>query len=88
MYVGLYTAAAQTFLILYSIQCFNTCVYNISNRGQDLTQSTVGIAYLDTMCGSASVGIVQDGPRSTTSSASTFAHELGHLFNLEHDTSK
>ena len=90
MYVGLYTAAARTFLISYSIQCINTSVYNyyFSNRGLDLTQNTVGIAFLNTMCGSASVGVVQDGPRSTTSSASTFAHELGHVFNLDHDTSK
>lgn len=57
-------------------------------RGQDLSGSTVGIAFLNTMCGTASVGVVQEAGRSTTSSASTFAHELGHNFNLQHDTSK
>ena len=64
------------------------CAYLITNRGQDLTQNTVGIAFLNTMCGSASVGVVQDGRRSTSSTGSTFAHEVGHLFNLDHDTSK
>ena len=39
------------------------------------------------MCGSASVGVVQEAGRSTSSSASTFAHELGHVLNLQHDTS-
>ena len=89
MYV--HRSVHQTFVISYSIQYINTTVYNnyyFSNRGLDLTQNTVGIAFLNTMCGSASVGVVQDGPRSTSSSASTFAHELGHVFNLEHDTSK
>lgn len=57
------------------------------NRGQDLSGNTVGIAYLNTMCGSASVGLVQDGSRSTSSTGSTFAHELGHIFSMEHDTS-
>ena len=61
------------------------CLYN---RGQDLSASTVGIAYVNTMCGgSASVGVVQEAGRSTRSSGSTFAHEVGHLFNLQHDTS-
>ena len=59
-----------------------------TNRGQDLSGNTVGIAYLNTMCGSASVGVVQEGSRSTASSGSTFAHEVGHLFNLQHDTSE
>jgi hypothetical protein len=53
---------------------------------ENLSGSTVGIAYLNTMCGGASVGVVQEGGRSTSSSASTFAHELGHVFNLQHDT--
>lgn len=46
----------------------------------------MGIAFLDTMCGSASVGVVQDRHLSTASTASTFAHEMGHILSMEHDT--
>lgn len=48
----------------------------------------MGIAYVDTMCGSASVGVVQDRHLSTASTASTFAHEMGHILSMEHDTGK
>lgn len=46
----------------------------------------MGIAFLDTMCGSASVGVVQDRHLSTAGTASTFAHEMGHILSMEHDT--
>jgi hypothetical protein len=39
------------------------------------------------MCGSASVGTVQDKHSSVTSTGSTLAHEVGHLLNLDHDSS-
>ena len=58
-----------------------------SSRGYDLQGNTVGIAYLSTMCGSASVGVVQDRHSSASSTGSTFAHEVGHLLSMEHDTS-
>ena len=61
---------------------------DFSHRGNDFSGSTIGIAYLNTMCGSASVGIVQDGHGSATATGSTFAHELGHLFNMGHDGSR
>ena len=48
----------------------------------------MGIAYLDAMCSSFGVGVLQDGRRSLSSSGSTFAHELGHIFSLDHDTCK
>ena len=70
------------------VLCMYTHTFTLNHSGRDLSQNTVGIAYLNTMCGSASVGVVQDGSRSTRSTGSTFAHELGHLFNLQHDTSK
>ena len=54
--------------------------------GIDLTGSTVGIAFIGTMCSStSSVGVTQDGGRSLSSVASTAAHELGHIFNMGHD---
>ena len=46
----------------------------------------MGIAYLNTMCGSASVGVVQDRHGLSSTTGSTLAHEIGHLLNMEHDT--
>ena len=40
------------------------------------------------MCDSASVGVIQDKHGSSISTGSTFAHEMGHLFNMDHDGSK
>ena len=38
------------------------------------------------MCSdTSSVGLTQDGGRSLTSTVSTAAHELGHIFNMGHD---
>ena len=57
-------------------------------RGIDLNGGTVGIAYIGTMCSSTiSVGLTQDGGRSTDSVGSTASHELGHIFSMEHDSS-
>ena len=56
------------------------------NSGIDLDGSTVGIAFIGTMCSTTgSVGVTQDGGRSLSSTASTAAHELGHVFNMNHD---
>ena len=64
------------------------CDYYLVNRGNDFTGSTIGIAYLNTMCGGASVGIVQDRHRAALATGSTFAHEIGHLFGMDHDNSE
>jgi predicted Zn-dependent protease len=46
----------------------------------------VGIAFVGTMCSTtSSVGVTQDGGRSLSSVATTAAHELGHVFNMNHD---
>ena len=55
-------------------------------RGNDFDNNTVGQAYLDTMCSANSVGVVQDIHSSVQSTGSTFAHEVGHILSLEHDT--
>ena len=57
------------------------------NRGIDIDSSTVGIAFIGTMCNRPSAtGVTQDGGRSLTSVVTTAAHELGHIFNMAHDT--
>ena len=54
--------------------------------GVNLDGNTVGIAFIRTMCSdTASVGLSQDGARSLESIGSTAAHELGHIFNMNHD---
>ena len=66
---------------------FNICIQSlIYCRGNDFSGNTVGIAYLNTMCGSASVGVVQDKHSSATGTGSTFAHEMGHILSMSHDT--
>ncbi len=67
-------------MLQYSKPLFSLC------RGIDLQGSTVGIAFVGTMCSeSGSVGLTQDGGDNTAFTASTAAHELGHIFNMEHD---
>ena len=52
----------------------------------DLTGSTIGIAFVGTMCSAtASVGLTQDTGRSESSVGATATHELGHIMNMEHD---
>ena len=53
--------------------------------GRDLFGSTIGIAYIGGICNETGVGIVQDDSNSLDDVAVTMAHELGHLFSMEHD---
>ena len=58
--------------------------------GRDFTGSTVGFAYLDTLCSSASVGTSQlwqnqFGQGNLPVTAIIVAHELGHNFGSGHD---
>ena len=56
------------------------------HSGIDLSGTTVGFAFVGTMCSeTSSVGLTQDGGRSLSSTASIAAHELGHIFNMNHD---
>ena len=57
------------------------------HRGIDLEGNTVGIAFTRAMCSdSNSVGVTQDGGASLDQVSSTAAHELGHIFNMDHDS--
>ena len=54
--------------------------------GVEIDGDTVGIAFIGEMCSDThSVGVTQDGGGSLSSVASTAAHELGHIFNMNHD---
>ena len=58
------------------------------HRGIDLEEGTLGIAFFRTMCSdSVSLGVTQDGGKSLDKVGSTAAHELGHILNMEHDSS-
>ena len=68
------------------IQCYIIIIPSFMYSGIDLTGSTVGIAFVGTMCSpTSSVGVTQDGGRSLSSTTSVAAHELGHVFNMNHD---
>lgn len=55
-------------------------------RGIDINGNTVGLAFIGTMCNRlAAIGFTQDGGRSLADTISTAAHELGHIFNMNHD---
>jgi len=60
----------------------------MSHSGIDLDGNTVGRAFTRTMCSdSNSIGITEDGGGSVEFVGSTAAHELGHIFNMDHDSS-
>ena len=68
------------------INCIFMYLFFTINRGIDLAGSTIGIAYVGTMCSqSSSVGVTQDWSHSVDAVGSTAAHELGHNFNMDHD---
>ena len=56
------------------------------SRGIDLDDPTVGLAFVGQMCNrESSTGLTQDGGGSLVSVVTVAAHELGHIFNMEHD---
>jgi len=57
--------------------------------GQDYEKAdgTVGLAYVKTMCSSSATGVVEDSPTGNTFTVATAAHELGHNWGCNHDSS-
>ena len=57
------------------------------HRGIELDGTTVGIAYVGTMCNVRySLGLTQDGGDLLEKVITVATHEMGHNFNMEHDT--
>ena len=55
-------------------------------RGLDLDGSTIGVAYVGTMCFlPLSLGLTQDGGATLGRVVTVAVHEVGHNFNMEHD---
>ena len=49
----------------------------------------MGLAFVRAMCSDThALGLTQDGGRSLDGVGVTAAHELGHNFNMNHDTSE
>ncbi len=53
--------------------------------GRDLDGSTVGIAYMGSVCDGDTADSLSEGNHSSLMSALIAAHELGHNFNAPHD---
>ncbi len=52
--------------------------------GLDFSGTTIGLAFLDTICTDRSHAIVQTG-LTDAADAVTIAHEIGHLLSMQHD---
>ncbi|XP_033947037.1 zinc metalloproteinase-disintegrin-like jararhagin isoform X1 [Pseudochaenichthys georgianus] len=55
--------------------------------GIDFEGSTVGLAYIGTLCSGHSVGVVQDHTERAIAVGATLAHEMGHNLGMNHDDS-
>uniref|UniRef100_A0A8C7F1G6 ADAM metallopeptidase domain 28 n=1 Tax=Oncorhynchus kisutch TaxID=8019 RepID=A0A8C7F1G6_ONCKI len=55
--------------------------------GIDFEGSTVGLAFIGTLCSDHSVGIVQDHNPRAIAVGATLAHEMGHNLGMNHDDS-
>ena len=58
-------------------------LYNF--RGIDVDDPVAGRAFVGTMCTGNSVGFTEDGGRTRSQVFAIAAHELGHIFNMDHD---
>ncbi|XP_055017450.1 disintegrin and metalloproteinase domain-containing protein 28 [Boleophthalmus pectinirostris] len=55
--------------------------------GIDFEGSTVGLAFIGTLCSGHSVGVVQDHSDRAIAVGATLAHEMGHNLGMNHDDS-
>ncbi|KAG7271313.1 hypothetical protein CRUP_021050 [Coryphaenoides rupestris] len=57
------------------------------NHGIDFQGSTVGLAFVGTLCSGHSAGVVQDHTDRAIAIGATLAHEMGHNLGMNHDDS-
>ncbi|XP_029019328.1 disintegrin and metalloproteinase domain-containing protein 28 [Betta splendens] len=55
--------------------------------GIDFEGSTVGLAFVGTLCSGHSVGVIQDHNDKAIAVGATLAHEMGHNLGMNHDDS-
>ncbi|GAA6109883.1 zinc metalloproteinase-disintegrin-like crotastatin [Tachysurus ichikawai] len=55
--------------------------------GIDFEGSTVGLAFIGTLCTGHSTGVIQNHNPNAIAVGATLAHELGHNLGMNHDTS-
>ncbi|XP_069037538.1 zinc metalloproteinase/disintegrin-like HR1a isoform X1 [Lepisosteus oculatus] len=53
----------------------------------DFEGSTVGLAFVATLCSSHSTGVIQDHSPNAIAVGATITHEMGHNLGMNHDTS-
>ncbi|XP_022522561.2 disintegrin and metalloproteinase domain-containing protein 28 [Astyanax mexicanus] len=55
--------------------------------GIDFEGSTVGLAFIGTLCSGHSTGVIQDHSSNAIAVGATLSHEMGHNLGMNHDTS-
>lgn len=53
----------------------------------DFEGSTVGLAFIGTLCSGHSTGVIQDHNSNAIAVGATLSHEMGHNLGMNHDTS-
>ena len=91
-HISIQLSSADRSFVMHVILLYywsNNCLtLSSSNRARHFRSNFIGFAYINTMCGPLSVGIVKDSHISAVSTGSTLAHEIGHLFDVLHDNSE
>ena len=82
-----YTVYVCMHACIYKYVCIYVCVcMYCSYRSIDFNGNILGVAPLGTMCrGRRAAGLMQDTGSSVAFVGGIAAHELGHIFNMEHD---
>lgn len=80
-----YDGAKLLTWVVFYIQFYKVCVFLF--RGINIAGTTLGIAFIGSMCDrSDSTSVTQDGGEPSLSRVITIAtHELGHNLNMRHD---
>jgi len=81
---GNFDSAMLITLVIMWLFLFQTFFLHI-HSGIELDEQTIGLAPVGKMCSRISAGLTQDTGTSVAFTASIATHELGHIFNMNHD---